>query len=524
MQNPSIPFNEKLVIFEYLVQQEDLPEETLDSVLEEENPSVLVSLIQNQNLIESVQNEFFENIQFMDALELEQYFRLLGEEIEEDIYLKIFNRIATLLSTFPDSTESNKKDLEDSANILFNLSFAILSNHSVLFNSKSLYSEQNIMFLWQNIKHFISKEKKIDFLNFYVTHWPSNFLRAFFEEILDDIISEELRLDVSYMCALTFLVLKNIIVSGKNELMITEATLENSFLFLNKIKKTPSNEISGFEYLQKLEKVQIIDPKENEELNLYSLSQLFSNSCMIKIIKKSKILSKRIVDIYVNHCIPLFSIDFIFFTNYKVISLILPEDIEKLNALSSKTHLNFVIKKHIESHFLKKRLKYQLRTIKKHELLLKASGQNLSEQERSLNTSNIIDNKTELELISFHFFSSLSTLVYNIKIKMKRNEPLPEIRENPAIKELEQSLVFSVDYLEGLSNSFLEENSASHSVEDTDNQQGISFEHVYFNSIENFSDALLFLIRFCPHLRPSLDKFRRIFNFFSEDVEFLIDN
>ena len=74
MQNPSIPFNEKLVIFEYLVQQEDLPEETLDSVLEEENPSVLVSLIQNQNLIESVQNEFFENIQFMDALELEQYF------------------------------------------------------------------------------------------------------------------------------------------------------------------------------------------------------------------------------------------------------------------------------------------------------------------------------------------------------------------------------------------------------------------------------------------------------------------
>ena len=170
MQNPSIPFNEKLVIFEYLVQQEDLPEETLDSVLEEENPSVLVSLIQNQNLIESVQNEFFENIQFMDALELEQYFRLLGEEIEEDIYLKIFNRIATLLSTFPDSTESNKKDLEDSANILFNLSFAILSNHSVLFNSKSLYSEQNIMFLWQNLKHFISKEKKIDFLNFYVTH------------------------------------------------------------------------------------------------------------------------------------------------------------------------------------------------------------------------------------------------------------------------------------------------------------------------------------------------------------------
>jgi hypothetical protein len=236
---------------------------------------------------------------------------------------------------------------------------------------------------------------------------------------------------------------------------------------------------------------------------------------MIELISKSPILSEMFLKIYIESCVPQFADEHIFQTNYKVISLVTPETFGLLEGLTQRTHFNIILLKGIEASILKNKLDFKIRIIKKHQSILKNSQEFIKENTQTQWALDQAETMSEMELIGFHYFSTISILVYLIQLDQKQGLTLEQISENPVINDLEHSFRFSVDYLKTLSETSLEMDSS-----DAENKSSkMDYEQFYSFAVDSFADALLFLDREYPSLKTTVQEAQKIFDTFYETIE-----
>lgn len=506
MQDVSVPYNEKLVILDYLFQAHpDLDQDWTDPDLPK---PVLFSLFETQDLVLSLYSEFVSNLVHMDCSELLQFIVVVGDNLNADIYQLFLDQTRRIFVQAQQTlNESENPALAQDLNeLLVNLMFSL---HSKQFDPP-LLRPNDLEFFWGVFRKALDTESKIDFLNSYLTFLQTSKFDDLALQIAEDIFQDQVSLDSTFFCNLSFAVLNNCISQIEAGFHLPGLTIQNKFHVIDKIKQTNLEDLPGGNFLLKLEQVSLCAGSQGD---LIQLSQLFSNGLMMQITAKTPTLSQKMLQIFMQSCVPNFPDDYIFQTNYKVSFLASEADLAQLEPLLARTNVNISFLKRMEAFMLKNKLNMNLRIIKRFEFFLKRSQ---LQTDTPQSTQEDLRGMSEKDLVFQHYFQCLSALVFMTRVHLIRGESIDSIRQDPVVMDLENGFRLSVEYIKAIS-----ENPVDNELVGPDVKRApkMSLDEFYSHAVDGFADALYFLCNEFPVLAPTVRDLQRIFDMFCESLD-----
>lgn len=507
MQDKSVPYNEKLVILDYLFQAN--PDLGLDGADPPPDKPVLLALFESQDLVLGLYTEFLSNLGNMDCSELLQFISVVGDELDADCYRLILEQTRRVFAE-----AESLQTVSDNPTLVRELNELLVSLMFFLQNKKfdpPVLRPDDLGLFWSVFQRILDLESKIDFLNSYLTFARLTTFDELALRIVDDVFRGEFGLDSTYFCNFSFALLRNCTSQLEAELNVSAPSVEVKFHLIDLIRRTPLADLPGGHYLTLLERVAL---RLASSCDLLQLSQLFSNALMMQVVTKSPLLSQKLLLVFSRFCVPEFPDEFIFQTNYKV--AFLASDSAALHALAARTDASISYLKCIESFMLENKLNLNLRIIKRFEnFLLKSRSQPESDR-LGQNTKDHIRGLSEKDLIFQYYFHCLSALAFLVRMRLLEGRSPESIRSEPVVSDLENGFQLSVAYLKAVS-----ENPFEYEMIGPDSRRpsDMSFDEFHSHAVEGFSDALHLLQCQLPSVRPAVREMQRILDLFCESLD-----